>query len=110
MLAGKHRFNVLSNKGFSVFYRGKTFLIKVRPNNLTFQRFGVFLTKKNVLLASQRNALKRLIFDFVDKSKDNLASRFGGGRDFLIIPLAKFEKIDDNKPMIKQELKQIFNV
>jgi len=107
MIARKHRFNVLSSKGFEVFYRGKNLLIKTRPNDLTFPRFGVFLTKKNIPLSSQRIALKRLIFDFIDK-KRVLSSSLN--QDFLIINLAKMDKIRDNKPIIEKELEKAFNV
>jgi RNase P protein component len=110
MLAKKYRFNVLSNRGFSVFFRGKSLLVKARPNDLTFPRFGVFLTKKNISLSSQRVAFKRLVFDFLDEDKALLASQPNQNRDFLIINLAKIEKIKDNKQIIQQELKKAFNV
>lgn len=110
MLAKKHRFNVLSNRGFSVFFRGKNLLIKTRPNDLTFSRFGVFLTKKNIPLSSQRVAFKRLVFNFLDKNKALLSLQTNQNQDFLIINLAKMEKIKDNKQIVQQELKKAFNV
>lgn len=109
MIAKRHRFNVLSSKGFEAFYRGKNLLIKTKANNLTFPRFGVFLTKKNIPLSSQRIAFKRLIFDFIDK-QGVLSSSSKDPRDFLIINLAKMDKIRDNKPVIEKELKKAFHV
>jgi RNase P protein component len=110
MLAKKYRFNVLSNGAFSVFYRGKALLIKTKPNNLTFPRFGVFLTKKNIFLASQRISFKRSVFGFLDRHKSLLGSKLGQNQDFLIINLVKIEKIKDNKSIIEQELQKAFNV
>lgn len=110
MLSKRHRFNVLSNRGFLAFYRGGQILIKVRLNHLTFSRFGVFLTKKNIPLSSQRIAFKRLVFDFLDKSGVLSSSPSAEPRDFLIINLAKINKIGDNKPIIIKELKEAFHV
>jgi RNase P protein component len=110
MLSRKHRFNVLSSRGFEVFYRGRQILIKTKSNHLTSSRFGVFLTKKNILLSSQRVAFKRLVFSFIDEYGILSTLSKAEPRDVLIINLAKMDKIRDNKPVIIAELKKAFNV
>lgn len=110
MLAKKYRLpiqSVLNKSGRS--FKGRCFLFKVFPSKMDFNRFGVIISKKVAKRATERNRLKRIVFDCAKKfagqpagaeNKDNPprpATECGGKFDILIVFLpsvAKSEKFD----------------
>ena len=81
--------------------KGRYFLFKVFPNDLSFNRFGIIISKKVAKKSTERNRLKRLMFNAL---KDDLLPRQGAGNDFLIIVSPNILKLSPEE--IKKELKQ----
>ncbi|MBU4348105.1 ribonuclease P protein component [Patescibacteria group bacterium] len=106
MLAKKYRLpiqSVLRKNGHS--FKSRYFLFKVfsRPIELDttqktdFNRFGVIISKKVSKKATDRNQLKRIVFDFVKKFIFSQSKNKIGKFDILIIlspGVAKLKKID----------------
>lgn len=87
MLAKKFRLPIRSwmkdkNKKAST-KKGIFFIVKILPNNLGFSRFGTIISLKTAKKATQRNRLKRIIFNFIRLNNLNLRP----GKDFLMITL-----------------------
>ncbi len=103
MLAKRYRLpvqSVLRKSGRSI--KGRYFLLKVFPNDLAFNRFGVIINKQVSKKSTARNKLKRLIMEsakeFLLKGRDK--------SDFLIIV---FPQIMGLKPEeIKKYVQDIF--
>ncbi len=79
------------------------FSVKVFNNSLPISRFGIVISKKVSAKATERNKIKRKIFNFIQKRKIYLK----GGKDFLIIvkPIAK----NISNELLKKELQKILN-
>lgn len=78
--------------------KGNFFIVKVLPNNLGFSRFGTIVSLKTAKKATQRNRLKRTIFNFIRLNNFHLRP----GKDFLIIALPVVSK--SAKADIEKEL------
>ncbi len=63
--------------------KGNFFIIKTLLNNLGFSRFGTIISLRTVKKATQRNRLKRTIFNFIRLNNFHLRP----GKDSLIIAL-----------------------
>ena len=63
--------------------KGNFFIVKILPNNLGFSRFGTIVSSRTAKKATQRNRLKRIIFNFIRLSSFHLKP----AKDFLIITL-----------------------
>lgn len=107
MLAKNNRLK--KNKEFdSVFKEGKTVYgnilgIKIRPNNLESNRFGVLLSTKVSKLAVIRNLYKRRIKDILKHQN----SQIKVGYDCVVIVLPAI--INKNYQEIEVEIKTAFN-
>ena len=78
--------------------KGNFFIVKTLPNNLGFSRFGTIVSLKTAKKATQRNRLKRTIFNFIRLNNFHLRP----GKDFLIIALpvvSKSAKADTEKEL-----------
>lgn len=107
MLAKKNRLK--KNKEFdSVFKEGKTVYggilgIKICPNNLNINRFGVLLSTKVSKQATIRNIYKRRIKDVLKHQNPQIKI----GYDCVIIVLPAI--INKNYQEIETEIKTAFN-
>jgi len=63
--------------------KGNFFIVKVLPNNLGLSRFGTIISLRVAKKATQRNRLKRIIFNFIRLNNFHLRP----GKDFLITVL-----------------------
>jgi len=85
MLGKKFRLPIqlwMKNKNKKIITKkGNFFIIKTRSNDLNFSRFGIIISLKTAKRATQRNRLKRTIFDFIRLNNFHLRP----GKDFLII-------------------------
>ncbi|MDD5430985.1 MAG: ribonuclease P protein component [Candidatus Pacebacteria bacterium] len=105
MLAKKYRLPIQTvlGKGGKA-NKSRYFLLKVFLNDFPFNRFGVIISKKVAKNSSDRNRIKRLIFNNLQKS---VKSEKSGGKDFLIIvspqimSADKEEVIGDLKILLK---------
>lgn len=83
MLAKKFRLPVASfPKNAKTLHKSKNFVIKSAPNNFSYDRIGIVLTKKTAAKATERNRLRRKIFILARRS---LIRTREGGRDLLIV-------------------------
>jgi len=82
--------------------RSPYFLIKIFAGDRPVSRFGVIISKAVFKKAVDRNRLKRLIFDFIQKKQ----SGFKNG-DYLIIALASASQLE-NRNSVFAELEKIF--
>jgi len=102
MLAKKFRLPIRSwmkdKSKITITKKGNFFIVKVRPNDLGFSRFGTTVSSKTVKKATQRNRLKRIIFNFIRLNDFHLRP----GKDFLIIALPIVSQ--SAKADIKKEL------
>ncbi len=79
--------------------KGNFFIVKISPNEFNFSRFGIIISARTIKKATQRNRLKRKIFDFIRLKKINF---LGPGRDVLIItrpPVVQALKIEMEKEL-----------
>ncbi|MDP3991739.1 MAG: ribonuclease P protein component [Candidatus Colwellbacteria bacterium] len=51
-----------------ILYRGRLFTLKTSPNHLSYNRIGLIITKKSASYATQRNRLRRKVFDSFGES------------------------------------------
>ncbi len=81
--------------------KGNFFIVKTAPNGLKFNRFGIIISSRILKRATQRNRLKRMIFNFIRLNKINQLS----SKDVLIITqlLASQAK----KEEVKKELNSL---
>lgn len=90
MLAKKYRLPIqefVGKNGRSI--NGRYFLLKVFPGNLTFNRFGVIISKKVAKQSSRRNRIKRIIFNALQEFLF-----FGEQhKDYLIIVSPKVQEL-----------------
>lgn len=104
MLAKKYKLLIqkfLKTAGRRKVDRNKFFIIKSKPNNLPFSRFGVTVSGKVDKSAVKRNKIKRIIFNFI-RSKEYHLMKDGG--DVLIIvlpPVGKLKPIETKKELTK---------
>ena len=61
--------------------KGNFFIVKTAPNNLKLNRFGTIISSRALKKATQRNRLKRMIFEFIRLNKLSRLS----DKDVLII-------------------------
>ena len=105
MLAKKFR---LPAKGFLVkkpkTLKSNYFSFRYLPNQISFGRFGVVVSKKTEKSAVKRNKIKRTIFNFFRKQEN---SREFSGFDILIKPNRKVFSLgkEEIKKEIQNELK-----
>lgn len=106
MLAKNSRLK--KNKEFDLVFKeaktiyGKLLGIKIRKNNLDFNRFGVLLSTKVSKLAVERNLYKRRIKAILKQENSKINLGFDGVIIALPIILGKSHK------EIEKEIKQIF--
>jgi ribonuclease P protein component len=97
MLAKKFRLpiqTVFAKKGRHL--KSDHFLVKIFPNQLSYPRVGVVVSKKVDARASARNRIRRQI---LDEARRNIAL-LPEGKDILIVvssSFAKLEKTDSQK-------------
>jgi len=99
MLAKKFRLPIqkfIGQKSKSV--RSDFFIVKFRPNDLGFSRFGTVISKKVYKSAVKRNKLKRIIFNFIQAKKLHLKQN----NDVLIIVSPKISRL--TKAEIEEKL------
>jgi ribonuclease P protein component len=85
MLPKKLRLPVQSfSSSAKIFFRGQYLVAKLAPNNLSYNRVGVVVGRKAAAKATQRNLIKRKVFNFFRANPDLLRTE-DGGHDFLII-------------------------
>jgi len=68
------------------------FIVRFKENNLSFNRFGVLVSKKVSKKATRRNMLKRMVFNFIKANKLNKDSGAQKRFDALISLLPPTEK------------------
>ena len=93
-----------------ILYRGRFLTLKTFPNHLSYNRIGFIVTKKAVPYATQRNRLRRKVFDLLREIVVNGGSRlrrdFGEPKDLLV--LLKPIKLDaDGEEIFLKELSLI---
>lgn len=109
MLKSKNRLNVsLADSGFKTLKKGRFFSIKVRKNNLNFNRVGIIVSKKYSLRATARNALKRLVFKTFSEIEEFTKEGSSESYDILVIILTKEEEMVDNRENFVKEIKNIY--
>ncbi len=99
MLAKKFRLPIqkfIGQKSKSV--RSDFFIVKFKPNDLNFSRFGIVISKKVHKSAVKRNNIKRIIFNFIRTNK----LHFEPGQDVLIIVSPKTSQL--TKAEIEEKL------
>ncbi len=105
MIAKKYKLPIqqVLRKKADVVSGSNFFSVKVFNNSLPISRFGIVISKKVSAKATERNKIKRKIFNFIQKRKIYLK----GGKDFLIIvkPIAK----NISNELLKKELQKILN-
>ncbi|MCR4275272.1 MAG: ribonuclease P protein component [Candidatus Wolfebacteria bacterium] len=115
MLVKKFRLPVkefLSKKPKSA--KTSNFYFRYLPNQLSFDRAGVVISKKTEKSSARRNRIKRIIFEYFrqEKSKEKNQEKskekniFKTGVDILISPAAKIFKLEA-KEIIKIISKEI---
>lgn len=98
----------LADSGFKTFKRGRFFSVKLKKNELGFNRVGIIISKKYSLKATARNVLKRLIFKTFSGNEFFLKENAQETFDMLIIVLTKEEEMVDNRENFIRELKNIY--
>ena len=106
MLAKKYKLPIEKFLAKRPLIAGRSDLIglKILPNNLEFSRFGVVIIKKVSAKATDRNKVKRIIFDFIRIKKFYLKP----GLDILInvFPQKKeIEKIELERELLNTLIK-----
>jgi len=70
-------------------YKGDRLTIKAVPNKLSYDRVGIILTKKTAPRATERNRLRRKMFDLFGEAvrlrSDGAAARQSEPKDLLVI-------------------------
>ena|SRR3989344_3524288 len=100
MLAKKFRLpiqDVLGKRGATI--KALNFLIKIFPNNLGYNRFGVIISKKVAKQSTKRNKIKRIFFN-------SLKTFLFSGKmksDYLIIVSPKITELK------KEDIKKLLN-
>jgi len=77
--------------------RTKHFILKIKPNDLDYPRFAVVVSKKIAKKAVERNSVKRLVRDCLQKNLLHKAS----GYDMLYVIK---KEITDSKEQICEEV------
>jgi len=76
MLAKKFRLPIqLFFKKAGKNFKSRYFLLKIFSSKLSFSRFGIIVSAKVNKKATERNRLKRLIFDFLRQKQKELPIR-----------------------------------
>ncbi|MEK7566160.1 MAG: ribonuclease P protein component [Patescibacteria group bacterium] len=107
MLVKKFRLPVkefLSKKPKSA--KTSNFYFRYLPNQLSFDRAGVVISKKTEKSSARRNRIKRIIFEYFRQEKSKEKNIFKTGVDILISPAAKIFKLEA-KEIIKIISKEI---
>ena len=104
MLAKKYRLPVHRfPAGAKTFYRGEHITLKTSNNNLFYNRVGVIVTRKTAPKATERNRLRRKIFDFFGLGSDFTKVSSDKGLDLIFI--LKQIKLDrDTEEKLLEEL------
>ncbi len=108
MLAKKYRLPVHRfPAGAKTFYRGEHITLKTSNNNLFYNRVGVIVTRKTAPKATERNRLRRKIFDVFEEIAGTPAdAKALAGKDLLVI--LKPIKLDrDTEKNLLEELNLI---
>jgi ribonuclease P protein component len=79
-------------------------LIKEHPNGLNYHRLGVVIGRHILLRATDRNKLKRLIFDFLRPWLVSSSQNASQGKDLLIVLKAPIIKLDSQE--LKNKLRE----
>jgi len=108
MLAKKFRLRIQSQitkqtKKSAIQKKSRHFVIKITPNNFSYSRFGIIISRKVSGKATQRNRIKRVVFDHVRLNKFHQVP----GNDVLIITLPPINQL--TKTEIQQELNSLLN-
>lgn len=104
MLAKKYRLpiqTVIGKNGQS--FRGRYFLLKIFPNSMPHNRFGIIISKKLAVKATRRNSLKRAIFHVLE----NYIFSGKEKKDFLIIVSSGVKELD--KEGVNKQLREFFD-
>lgn len=108
MLAKKFRLRIQSQttkqtRKSGIQQKNRYFIIKIIPNNFSYSRFGAIINRKVNKKATQRNRIKRIIFNFVRLNKLHQVPR----KDILIIALPPINRLTQTE--IQQELNKLLN-
>lgn len=108
MLPKSQRLNLSESVNRSIFrhraVETKYFVIYSRKSLDNLFKFGISISKKNVLKASNRNKLKRVIYSVLE-SHQLINKKI----ELLIVITKDFETIENNKQLIKEELVGVFD-
>ncbi|MDI6717681.1 MAG: ribonuclease P protein component [Patescibacteria group bacterium] len=104
-LSTKDFLKLIKAKKTVLFQRSDFFIIKINPNGLNYNRFGLVINKKTAAKATQRNKIKRIIYNFI--KKENF---FSGQADISITVLNKTaglseKEIENN---LRKDLRKVF--
>lgn len=108
MLAKKFRlpiqlfFSASGGKKSGKSIKSRYFLLKIFPSNLTYSRFGIVVSTKVSKKATERNHLKRLIFNFLREKRVSLPIF-----DYLFILYPSIASA--TKKQITEELKKVLS-
>lgn len=108
MLAKKFRLRIQNQiikqtKKSAIQKKSKYLVVKITPNNFSYSRFGIIISRKVNKKATQRNRIKRVIFNHVRLNKFHQVP----GNDILIITLPPINQL--TKTEIQQELNNLLN-
>jgi len=84
-------------------FRGKTFSLKIFHPEAEFSRFGVVISSKVSKKATERNRIKRQIFNFCREAAPRLPLA-----DYLVIAAPPAAKL--NKEEIEKELNELLKL
>lgn len=98
MLAKKFRLPVQSVIGKNgEIVKAPFFLIKAFPGKFLYPRFGVIISRKVSVKATERNRLKRIIFSAVENFLTEQKNVLPVNKDFLIILSPKIKELEKEK-------------
>ncbi len=96
-LTKKKDFERLFQQGQAKYY-GNVLGVRIIANQLSYNRFGIIVSKKMCRLAVNRNRLRRQISTLIRQDLDKLQTGF----DVVVLIIAK--KTDNNFLLIRNEL------
>ncbi len=105
MLAKKYRLSAkpIPQKAKTIF-RGTHLTIKTTPNNLLYNRFRIIIGRAKMKLSTERNFLRRTIYNYLKEQEVTKKTKNGTGHDFIFFinhPPKKSERLG-----ILRELKE----
>lgn len=95
-------------RDFRQVFRGKYLLVKNRQNGLSYARLGVLVSRRASLKATERNRLKRMIFDFFGRHFIFFEKK--AGYDWLISFLTSTGEIFNNREILYKELDYVLHL